>query len=143
MDLGDAHRQGWKYKLKKKHERNFSNKSLKRCRKQLGNKTNANETTTALFVPPSVDGLLTQMVSDTEELLRCETGWNMKIIEGSGTPLVQLLRNSFEMKQGCVLGSDCMLCDNSGVGCTTKNVVYMAECSWCKILIKTQVMVII
>ena len=72
------------------------------------------------------------MVSDTEELLRCETKWNMKIVEGSGIPLIQLLRTSFDMNQGCVLGNDCMICGNSGVGYTTKNVVYMAECVWCK-----------
>ena len=55
----------------------------------------------------------------------------MKIVEASGVPLVQLLKPSFVMEKGCALGLDCHLCDNTGVGCATKNVVYSAECVLC------------
>ena len=71
------------------------------------------------------------MLQEREEELSQDTGWRMKIVEASGFPLVQLLKSSFVMEKGCALGLDCHLCDNTGIGCATKNVVYSAECVLC------------
>ena len=35
------------------------------------------------------------------------------------------------MEQGCPRGDKCILCDNSGVGCTARGVVYTATCTAC------------
>ena len=35
------------------------------------------------------------------------------------------------MQEGCERGGDCVICENDGVGCTTKRAVYKATCDWC------------
>ena len=46
-------------------------------------------------------------------------------------PLAQTLKPKFDMEEGCVLGMNCAICNNSGNGCGTKNVIYSAECTTC------------
>ena len=55
----------------------------------------------------------------------------MKVVEASGSPIVQTLKPKFDMVEGCVLGADCALCENTGNGCGTKNIVYSAVCTAC------------
>ena len=89
------------------------------------------ETTTALFVPPNSGGQLTAKLEKVEDTLREELGWAVKIVEQSGIPLAQMFKPEFEMVQGCALADQCQFCQNTGIKCGTKNVIYSAECIEC------------
>jgi len=130
LDLGDEFRQGWKKRVKTKE--NWNNDRKAKFKRKNGKNKDLLETTTALFIPPTGGGKLSTMIADAELNLSKETGWKVKVLENSGTPLVQFLKPSFEMYEGCVLGVECILCRNSGVGCTSKNVIYEARCVKCK-----------
>ena len=145
LDLGDEHRQSWKYRIKSKTTRNNRTENsvgniiskLNEKNEHYYNKKNKlnfrfeRETTTAIFVPPSFGGVLTDMIMTSEEELSDTTGWNMKVVEASGMTLAQMLKPKFEMEEGCVLETLCAICNNTGIGCGKKNVVYSAECTVC------------
>ena len=146
IDLGDEFRQSWKLKIKTKTtgQNNISTigsliKRKRESTKRLQKSNNQNskffrperDTTTAIFVPPTSGGKLSQLIQGVEEELSQDTGWKMKIVESSGTPIVQSLKSNFVMEEGCVLGAMCRICENTGVGCSAKNVVYSAECMLC------------
>ena len=139
MDLGDEYRQSWKFRIKNKTTRNDTqSKSIgniirnidTRLRFKNNNKNGSfrfeKETTTALFVPASSDGKLSENIMKVEEELSDSLDWRMKVVEASGSPIVQTLKPKFDMVEGCVLGADCVLCGNTGNGCGTKNIVYSA-----------------
>ena len=41
-----------------------------------------------------------------------------------------MFKPKLSIEQGCVLRTNCSVCDNTGVGCDTKNIIYTAECKW-------------
>ena len=141
FDLGDEFRQGWKRRLKYRGQKTST--KLQKLGKKYQNhlaagQINPNlreklkvETTSALFVPPTMGGRLHKALEEEEEELSRISGWKVKIVEKSGFPLAMLLKPKFPMINGCVLGNECQLCENDGVGCERKNVVYSAECMTC------------
>ena len=52
-------------------------------------------------------------------------------MEKSGIPLSLLFKPKFEILAGCTLGSECPICNNTGVGCNAKNVIYSMQCLDC------------
>ena len=133
IDLNDNFRQSWKGRVKTKAKRNNTKKRGNGA--GMGKVMNTDhpiDITAALFVPPTAEGKLTQMLCDDEEDLSKETGWGVKVVESSGVPLVQMLKPTFNMASGCIIGKECKICGNTGVACSVKNVIYSAECAACK-----------
>ena len=60
-----------------------------------------------------------------------EMSWGVKILEQSGIPLALSFIPKFPLNSGCPKGNDCIICNNTGVKCGTKGVIYMASCEWC------------
>ena len=90
------------------------------------------ETLAVMFIPPSVNSLLLQKIMEAEEKLAPEMDWNVKLIEQSGIPLGMTFIPKFPLLQGCPRGMDCKLCENTGIKCNKKGVIYRATCKWCK-----------
>ena len=72
------------------------------------------------------------MLEGVEQEIKEETPWTVKLVEKSGIPLKNLLLPKFPLVNGCILGNDCGACENNGINCRRKNVVYIAECRKCK-----------
>ena len=89
------------------------------------------KTTTALFIPSTPEGKLTEMIRKTEEEFWSEDGWKIKVLEKPGTPLMNQFLKTFEMEQGCYRGKTCV-CKGTGTLCMISNVVYKGTCKWCK-----------
>ena len=148
MDLGDPYRQMWKRRIKNKGPKqkqkvyekskivqdpneNKSGSSSRHMR--LPNR----EIVSTLFVPPTKDGQLTELLKDLEEKLESESSWGVKIIEKSGTPIVQLLKPKFPMIKGCIIGELCIICKKTGLGCDKRNIIYSMECLYCEDMVRT------
>ena len=99
--------------------------------KILGKQASGDIVTSALFVPSSEGGTLTNMLSDEESILSLQLGWKTKIVEKSGIALSLLFRPRFEIIVGCSLGQTCPICNNTGLGCSQKNVIYSMKCTVC------------
>ena len=127
MDLGDPFRQVWKRRVVTKDKLLKSNRGREKLRKQVSQEV----VTSALFVPSSEGGTLTNMLSEEEKKLGSQLGWNTKIVEKSGIPLSQLFKPKFEILAECTLGQSCPICDNTGLGCNLKNVIYSMQCLDC------------
>ena len=135
MDLGDKFRQNWKKRITTKDSMKLKPKkawvnvkgNVKRDTTGQKHLLTRNEVTSALFVPPTEGGRLTELLNEEEESLGPEIGWNIKIVEKSGTPIVQLFKPRFDMVEGCVAGGECPICNNTGLGCNKKNVIYSME----------------
>ena len=90
------------------------------------------ETTTTFFVPPSSNGVLAKMIQQVDMKYAEESGWNMKILEKSGKPLINYFMKTFPMILGCPRGEKCVVCDGNAKTCSPKGVVYLAKCSQCE-----------
>ena len=138
--MGDEFRQHWKKKIKFKETRcdkkkrgtksafwktDGKDKLLRKRLKQV-------KIESVIFVPSTKDGVLANMISEEEKRLSLDTGWRTKILERSGTPLCMLFRPKFPSAQDCVLGEDCKICDNDGLGCNKRNLTYKIWCMDCE-----------
>ena len=56
----------------------------------------------------------------------------MKLVEKSGKQLRYMFNSRMPITKGCPLGSECKVCDNDAVKCSSRGVVYLAECSECQ-----------
>ena len=53
-------------------------------------------------------------------------------MEQSGVPLGLTLIKKFPILEGCPRGTECTVCEQDGVKCSPRGVVYMSECKPCK-----------
>ena len=77
-----------------------------------------------MFVPSSEGEKLLKKLEEVEDLMEKEVRWRPKLIEKSGIQLSNMFRRKFPLKDGCPLGKKCNLCENQGVKCAVKGVVY-------------------
>ena len=89
------------------------------------------KTTTVMFVPSSKGSRLLKGVKAVEEKISESSNWKVKIIEQPGTPLLLCLSHKFPMEEGCCRGEMCPLCENDGLKCAPKGIVYSAICVKC------------
>ena len=122
-DLGDPWRQGWKKKIV--HRRNrVDNGNRGRSKKNI---------TSVLFVPATKDSVLFNAVSSAEEKITSDNlSWDIKVVEKGGTPLASVFMTQIPVLDGCPLGSACVVCENDGMRCSKRGVVYKATCQTCK-----------
>ena len=90
--------------------------------------------TTVMKVPSTKNGALISSLLKKEHWLSQVSGYSVKYVEQSGTPLSLLFRTS---PKGNSCGrQDCMICKFSdGKGrskCGDKNIVYESCCTWCE-----------
>ena len=89
--------------------------------------------TSVLQVPNSKGGRLIREVAKIEPRLTKTTGYQVKLIEGSGRPLAKLL--SPKVLNTKCHRADCLPCQNPDIKgstmCSTKNVVYEGVCETC------------
>ena len=126
MKFGDPFKHQWKYRIKKKGLRGKENK-------KHHEKFNKPDPSTVLFVPSTEGGkLLTQLEEEENNLLVTDKiNWTMKMVEKSGSPLLNLFGVRFPINEGCPLGQLCTICDNDAVKCNTKGIVYEVTCLDC------------
>ena len=74
-------------------------------------------TTTTMFVPPTPDRKLLEMLKEAKEELQEDISWRMKLLEKPGVPMKNLFSPKFPILQGCVLGEKCGACKNNGLTC--------------------------
>ena len=102
VEIGDCFRKQWKRGIKRKFNRkNKTSPRRDECVKFCS----------TMFVPSTMGGKLADMISETEEKLRVETGWATKILEKSGTPLVNVLQKKFPIDLGCPTFETCLMCN--------------------------------
>ena len=53
-------------------------------------------------------------------------------MERPGSPLAMIFVKKEPMKLGCPLRDKCIICENEGVKCNKKKVVYLGECLTCE-----------
>ena len=94
------------------------------------------ETSTTMFVPSSPKSILLTMLQEAEEDLNRDIPWKVKLLEKAGRPLRNVFLPKFPIDKGCVLGTECRGCENNGLTCRQKGVVYMAVCERCETDIK-------
>ena len=97
------------------------------------NKTKPPPPSTVIFVPSSDGGTLLKMLENLESELwkNKDVSWSVKLVEQSGKQLRNKFNTRIPIVSGCPLGRDCLVCDGDAIKCTTRNVVYMAECEDC------------
>ena len=122
-DIGDPFRHGWKNHIRRRGD------NVKNNRKRLP--ASNREITTTLFVPATAGSILFDKIREKEEVIGREFDWGIKILEKSGSPLTASLMTKFPSKVGCPFGAECNACENDGVACTPRNVVYKSTCSKC------------
>ena len=134
IELGDPFRQAWKKRIKRKGghcgKKRISLELTNGKDKHSGQKLERLEITSALFVPSTEEGILTKMLEEEEETLSADLGWGVKVVEKSGVPITQLLKLKFPMIEGCV-NNRCLICEDDGVKCGVKNVIYLMKCLDC------------
>ena len=131
-NLGEPHRQTWKRDIKRKGD----NISQNRRGRAVHTGSDVAETTTTMFVPSSPKSTLLGMLQEAEEELNREIPWKVKLLEKAGRPLRNVFLPKFPINKGCVLGVNCRGCENNGLKCRQKGVVYMAVCKLCEDEIK-------
>ena len=67
-----------------------------------------------------------------KEKSRGKVGWGVKLVERPGSPLAMIFVKKEPMKLGCPLRDKCIICENEGVKCNKKKVVYLGECLTCE-----------
>ena len=139
QQYGDPYKSEWKKWLtckfnrgnRKMPKRYCINKSLSFQGHNSQNNTGLSQTTTVMFVPPSAGSKLFKEVAEAEIRMSKNCSWKAKVVEQPGTPLLMSFMVKFPIEIGCCRGSLCAICDNNGVKCSTKNVVYAASCIKC------------
>ena len=133
--LSDPFRQKWKQNIRYKTDGPPMNGTWYKMKKKSQNTKRHIETprtTSTMFVPQSRDSLLFKMVSEREDLLKSEMTWGVKILEAPGSKLLNSFVTKFPMEEGCPRGKECCICENTGIKCCTKGVIYLATCVKCK-----------
>ena len=125
--LTDPYRQLWRKNIKYK-----SDGSNKKSFKEHSFMNKKVKSTTTLFVPPSVGSILFKLIKEKEDILCDQAGWSVKILEAPGIPLLTKFMSKFPISEGCPRGKSCILCENNGIKCSVKGVIYRATCSECK-----------
>ena len=95
----------------------------------IGNKKK--KITSVLFVPKTSGGKLVDLINEEQDAQEQEIDWRMLVLEKPGTPLVSRFIKKFPMVEGCERGLGCSICDNKGIKCTPKRIVYKAVCQKC------------
>ena len=136
INLKDPFRSKWKAKIIRKKERGSIRKRGKRCRtKKNGGflPTDNATTTTSIFIPWTPGGKLLDRIDESEQRLSFTCDWRVKLQERSGTPLINLFLKRFPIISGCPKAATCRSCkDGDGMNCSSKNLVYEAECELCR-----------
>ena len=65
--------------------------------------------------------------------LRKTCDWGIKILEQPGKPLLTRFVRKFPIVQGCPRADECQICENDGIRCSPKSVVYRGTCKQCKV----------
>ena len=90
--------------------------------------------TTVLFVPNSHDGLLLKRLQEKEPMLSRISGYKVRLVESSGTPLARLF--SLDLSDGICHRINCVVCKShnskGSSKCRKNNVVYESYCKSCK-----------
>jgi len=76
------------------------------------------------------------MLVEAEEESNIDIPWKVKLLEKWGKPLRNLFLPKIPIFKGCVLGEECKACENNGLTCRQKGVVYTAVCRQCEDEIK-------
>ena len=122
----DPYKDLWKGSIKRKETiKSGTRRKNEHCQKKYN-------ITSVMFVPPTVDGTLLKLLQDCENKIRQDVGWGIKLIEKPGSPLAMQFIKKEPMVLGCPLGKKCIVCNDQGVKCSTKRVVYVGECQRCK-----------
>ena len=128
VSFKDQYRNGWKSWIKRKNNRRAQNKRSRRFSNVKG--FSNRPISTAIFVPPTPMGKLTQMIQLEEDNL--DASWGVKVVEKPGVPLWRKFKINFPVELGCYRGSGCYMCKGDGNKCAPKRVVYQAQCMECK-----------
>ena len=64
--------------------------------------------------------------------IRKNSEWGVKILEQPGSPLLTKFVKKFPVDQGCPRSGECTLCDDDGIKCAPKSVIYKGVCKQCK-----------
>ena len=134
VKLGDPYKGEWKGRLLR---RKRIDGHLGRVKDQSKNNS---VITTAMFVPPSREGRLLKLVEEVEKDINSDLSWRPKILEQSGTPLLLCFGAKFPLVDGCPRGQECLYCENDGIRCAKRGVVYEASCKTCKDMLKVECM---
>ena len=135
LNIGDEFKDLWKRNVTRKGQ--WENGNFRRKRrgdKDFGPPDDEKKlTTTTLFVPSSPGGKLLSELEKEELRLENDEGisWKCKLVEKPGIPVALHLIKKFPKSDGCPLGPDCKICENQGVKCSQKGIVYSATCMAC------------
>ena len=136
LNVGDMYKDLWKRNITRKGSGGKANyKKVHRlgdANKKTGEMIEK-DTTTTLFVPQSPGGQLLLDLEEMEKLLQEDNDirWRCKLVERPGIPIALKLLKKFPPIEGCPLGQKCKVCDNLGIKCANKGVVYSATCQLC------------
>ena len=125
-NFGDIFKQEWKRRLKRKGGRKYvlSNRGERK----------PPPPSTVMFVPSTDGGVLLNMLEKLEQQLwkDGDSTWSVKLVEQSGKQLRYMFTSRMPIAKGCPLGKDCIVCDDDAVKCSSRGVVYLAECLECQ-----------
>ena len=145
--LKDPFRNSWKNRIKRRPKTLQKLNQYGRCTGKISKQTtcelNKNyitnpvsdfrpKTTTTLFVPASINSLLLKRVQEANEECKRDISWGVKILERSGTPLINHFMKTFPINNGCPRGKKCRVCDDDALKCSRRGVVYRASCVECE-----------
>ena len=92
-----------------------------------------------MFVPYTTNGTLAKLLRQNEEKLEELTGTKLKIVERSGTKLVDILTKSNPWQGQDCSRKNCLLCHtkmrtdkNTSQDCSKRNIVYETTCVTCE-----------
>ena len=123
-------RENW-YKDKQQEEKDKNNPELRKSNKNNSQKAGKIQTSTVIFCPSSLRGLLIAMMKENEEKLSQITKFKIRYQEAGGRKLSMLF--STELADGEHCGRECPPC-NSGEGrpnCKKRSVLYESRCTIC------------
>ena len=125
-NFGDLYKQEWKRRMKRKGDNKRKN--------VIKNAIKLPPPATVMFVPSSCGGILLKMLENLESELwdSKDVTWSVKLVEQSGKQLRHMFNARMPIVSGCPLGKNCLVCDGDAIKCTTRNVVYLAECEDCR-----------
>ena len=91
-----------------------------------------------MFVPSSMNGILLSLLEDVENNQLDDSSWTVKLVEKAGVPLRNMFVPKFALKDGCIFNEKCAACENNGLTCRQKGIVYSASCVECFINTKDE-----
>ena len=85
-----------------------------------------------MFVPTSKRSLLFKLVCESERTVTKGMEWSIKILEQSGSPLINRFIYKYPIRDGCPKKEFCTLCSNDCIKCSVKGAIYRAYCVNCQ-----------